>query len=71
MGAVLWFIIFAGLFEMESNYTISSILVDQNATLIPNITINPEDILFRANKTLPSYNYVLTAVILNSNDQIV
>lgn len=71
MGVVFWFILFAGLFEMSPTYTFSSVLVDENDSIIPSITINPEDILFRAIRTSPAYNYVLSAVILDGHDQII
>lgn len=68
--AVAWFIIFAGLFELSPNYTIETIPLLQDDTIYPKAVLNPEDIIFRINKTITA-NYNLSLVLIDKYNSII
>lgn len=55
---------------MTPSYSLSSVAVNYDETVIANVTINPEDILFRANLSDPTDNYTVGAFLLDQDDNV-
>lgn len=70
MCGVVWFVLFAGLFELTPNYSVDTVPLLSDESLYPQITLNPADIIFRANRTVTS-NFNLSVVLLDKYENIV
>jgi len=55
---------------MTPSYSLSSVAVNYDETVIANVTINPEDVLFRANLSDPTDNYTVGAFLLDQDDNV-
>jgi hypothetical protein len=67
LAGVVWFILFAGLFELSPTYKVETISLLRDESVYPKATLNPEDIIFFIKK-LPTSNFNLDAVLLDEND---
>jgi uracil phosphoribosyltransferase len=70
LAGVVWFILFAGLFELSPTYKVETISLLRDESVYPKATLNPEDIIFFIKK-LPTSNFNLDAVLLDENDEII
>ncbi len=66
LAFVLWFILFAGLFKLSPSFKVETIAMLSDDRAYPKVTLNQEDIIFRANKTIGS-NYELDVVLVDEN----